>query len=156
MYYSTHQVLKSHVKFSQADFLYPSVLLVPIRLNLQLTLLVIQPRNGHWPTVNTYHVIANRPGYWRVVGTKGNAECWTEFTELLHGNALINPVTTFSDAISNAGYRKLVQVLRFWTLSSVLFLSETRSCLFFKTQCLGDWMLFPKRWVLNIKRKVFR
>jgi hypothetical protein len=31
LYYSTHKVFKSHVKSSQADFLYSSVLLVPIR-----------------------------------------------------------------------------------------------------------------------------
>jgi hypothetical protein len=29
----------------------------------------------------------------------------------------------------------LVQILCFWTLSIVLFLSKTLSCLYFKTQC---------------------
>jgi hypothetical protein len=31
-----------------------------------LSLLPIQTRNGHGPTVNTYHVIAIQPVYWRV------------------------------------------------------------------------------------------
>jgi hypothetical protein len=41
----------------------------------------------------------------------------------------------------NLGY--LSHILRFWTLSIVLSLSKTPSCLFFKTQCFGDWILSP-------------
>jgi hypothetical protein len=37
----------------------------------------------------------------------------------------------------------LVQILRFWTLSIVLSLSKTPSCLYFKTQRFGDWILSP-------------
>jgi hypothetical protein len=33
-----------------------------------------------------------------------------------------------------------IQILRFWTLSIVLFISKTSSCLYFKTQCFGDWL----------------
>jgi hypothetical protein len=33
-----------------------------------------------------------------------------------------------------------VQILCFWTLSIVLSLSKTPSCLFFKTQRFGDWI----------------
>jgi hypothetical protein len=34
-------------------------------------------------------------------------------------------------------------ILRFWTLSIILFLSKTPSCLYFKTQHFGDWILSP-------------
>jgi hypothetical protein len=37
----------------------------------------------------------------------------------------------------------LVQILRFWTLPMVLFLSKRHSCLSFKTQRFGDWILSP-------------
>jgi hypothetical protein len=33
------------------------------------------------------------------------------------------------------------QILCFWTLSIVLFLSKTLSCLYFKTQHFRDWIL---------------
>jgi hypothetical protein len=33
------------------------------------------------------------------------------------------------------------EVLRFWTLSIVLFVSETQFRLYFKTQRFGDWIL---------------
>jgi hypothetical protein len=32
----------------------------------------------------------------------------------------------------------------FWTLSIILFLSKTLSCLYFKTQRFGDWILSPE------------
>jgi hypothetical protein len=70
------------------------------------------PRNGHGPTVNTYLVIAIQPAYRRIgriyrhtsrglypllcdvtADTENTASCivacWTVFTELLPGNALI-------------------------------------------------------------------
>jgi hypothetical protein len=65
----------SEVPFSTRIPLYSSSLLVHVLLPLLLTrnclerilpLLLIQPRNGHGPTVNTYHVIAIQPVYWRV------------------------------------------------------------------------------------------
>jgi hypothetical protein len=37
----------------------------------------------------------------------------------------------------------LVQILNFWTLSIVLSLSKTPSCLCFKTQRFGDGILSP-------------
>jgi hypothetical protein len=37
------------------------------------------------------------------------------------------------------GFAIPVQILRFWTLSIVLSLSKTSSCLSFKTQHFGDW-----------------
>jgi hypothetical protein len=37
----------------------------------------------------------------------------------------------------------LVHILCFWTLSVVLSLSKISSCLFFKTQRFGDWILSP-------------
>jgi hypothetical protein len=33
----------------------------------KLSLLLIQPQNGHGPTVNTHHVITVQPVYWRVI-----------------------------------------------------------------------------------------
>jgi hypothetical protein len=82
-------------------------------------LLVIQPRNGHAPQ-ETCHVVTIQPVYWRqlhehtantpcdrylllcdvTVDTKNTASsivaCWTVFTELLPGNALIKSVTIYS------------------------------------------------------------
>jgi hypothetical protein len=63
MYYCTHKVLQSHVRSSQADFLYSSVLiqltaiLRPVIFPSESSGIVITYlRDGHRPTVNTYHV----------------------------------------------------------------------------------------------------
>jgi hypothetical protein len=45
-----------------------------------------------------------------------------------------------------AGRSPLAQILCFWTLSIVLSSSKTPSCLFFKTQRFGDWILSPSSW----------
>jgi hypothetical protein len=52
LYYSTHKVFKSHVKSSQTDLLFPSVLLVPIRSLVR----VLLPRllfTRNWTTTLT-------------------------------------------------------------------------------------------------------
>jgi hypothetical protein len=64
---STHKVFTSHIKSSQADLLYSSVLLVPL-CSIQMNLLLLffsyncpQLNSVHlysWETDNAYHVIA--------------------------------------------------------------------------------------------------
>jgi hypothetical protein len=48
-----------------------------------MSLLLIQPRNGHGPTVNTYHVIAIQVVYWRV-GRIYRKYCFFYFCVLDH------------------------------------------------------------------------
>jgi hypothetical protein len=40
-------------------------------------------------------------------------------------------------------YGTLVQILRFWTISNVLSLFKSSSCLSFKIQRFGNWILSP-------------
>jgi hypothetical protein len=87
LHYSTHKVFKSHVKISQADFLYSSVLIVPIRSELSqsqghiaadgqsvsLSVLVSSPARGSWPDIHSWlksysPVRMGRP-LWREVGS---------------------------------------------------------------------------------------
>jgi hypothetical protein len=54
--------------------------------------------------VNTYHVIAIQPVYWRVGRIYRNTSsstvsCWTVFTELLPGDALIKSVTILCNVV---------------------------------------------------------
>jgi hypothetical protein len=93
LYYSTHTVFISHVKSSQADLLYSSVLLVPIRSELTANGFRYIAAERTW----TYSKHISRDRYPSSLGSKENTAssivaCWTVFTELLPGNALIKSV----------------------------------------------------------------
>jgi hypothetical protein len=47
------------------------------------------------------------------------------------------------ESCSVYGYVSLIQILFFWTLSNVLFISKTPSRFYLKTQRFADWILSP-------------
>jgi hypothetical protein len=116
--YSTHKIFKSHIKSSQADFLYSTVLLKLTTILLSTTAyLLTYSLTAHifeiWSLRNTHHGHDSQKTHitWRylllcdvtahapVARTKNTASpivaCWTVFTELLSVNILSQSVTLF-------------------------------------------------------------
>jgi hypothetical protein len=72
---------------------------------------------------------------------RGHKSCFSlfEIVRLLVSARYVKTFPCLVLAPQSVKHSPLLQILCLWTLSIVLFLSKTPSCLCFKTQRFGDW-----------------